>query len=155
MKKTLLSRLVLISSIAAFSQKRIAHTKTAEEKLNEQYCSGLFKTQDGTYFDMLSDNAATSARGYLNILDWLQGRVAGLQVYTTRNNDLIPYIRNSRAGIYVDEILVSPDFLNSLSITDIAMIKIIKGPFAGGFNSPGGVIAIYTAGTDEDEETDD
>jgi outer membrane receptor protein involved in Fe transport len=97
-----------------------------------------------------------STRGYLNILDWLQGRVAGLQVYTARNNDRIPYIRNSRAGIYVDEIYRDADFLNSLPVTDIAMIKIIKGPFAGGFNSPGGVIAIYTIGTDDEgEETDD
>jgi TonB-dependent Receptor Plug Domain len=152
MKKLILSVAVLISAIAAFSQTRIAHLKTAEEKLNEEYCSGLFNTTEGTYFDMLNDNAAVSAKGYFNILDWLQGRVTGLQVYTTRNNDRIPYIRNSRAGIYVDEIPVSADFLNSLSVTDIAMIKIIKGPFAGGYNSPGGVIAIYTVGTDDDEE---
>jgi outer membrane receptor protein involved in Fe transport len=75
-----------------------------------------------------------------------------MQVYTTRNNGRIPFIRNSRAGIYVDEILMDADFLNSLPVTDIAMIKIIKGPFAGGFNSPGGVIAIYTVGTDDEEE---
>jgi hypothetical protein len=152
MKKLFISALVLISSLAVFSQKRVAHIKTAGEILNDQYCSGLFKTNEGTYFDMLNDNAALSARGYLNILDWLQGRVAGLQVYTARNNDRIPYIRNSRAGIYVDEIYRDADFLNSLPVTDIAMIKIIKGPFAGGFNSPGGVIAIYTIGTDDEDE---
>jgi TonB-dependent Receptor Plug Domain len=152
MKKLLLSAIVFISAIAAFSQTRIARNKTTEEKLNEEYCSGMFSTTEGTYFDMLNDKAAVSANGYFNILDWLQGRVAGLQVYTTRNNDCIPYIRNSRAGIYVDEIPVSADFLNSLSVNDIAMIKIIKGPFAGGFNSPGGVIAIYTVGTDDEEE---
>jgi TonB-dependent Receptor Plug Domain len=152
MKKLILSAIVFMSAIAAFSQTRIARNKTAGEKLNEEYCSGMFKTTEGTYFDMLNDNAALSAKGYFNVLDWLQGRVAGLQVYTTRNNDRIPYIRNSRAGIYVDEIPVSADFLNSLSVNDIAMIKIIKGPFAGGFNSPGGVIAIYTVGTDDDEE---
>jgi TonB-dependent Receptor Plug Domain len=152
MKKIILSAIVLISSIAAFSQKRTVHTKTAEEKLNEQYCSGLFNTTEGTYFDMLNDNSTLSAKGYLNILDWLQGRVAGLQVYQTRSNEFIPFIRNSRAGIYVDEVQVSPGFLNSLAVTDIAMIKVIKGPFAGGFNSPGGVIAIYTVkGGDEDE----
>jgi hypothetical protein len=156
MKKLILSAIILISIITAFSQKRTAHIKTAEENLNEKYCSGLFKTPEGTYFDMLNDNATVSAGGYLNILDWLQGRVAGLQIYTARNNDRIPFIRNSRAGIYVDEILVSADFLNSFSVTDIAMIKIIKGPFAGGFNSPGGVIAIYTISTDDEgEETDD
>jgi hypothetical protein len=152
MKKLLLFTFVLVSSIAAFSQKRTAPFKTAGEKLNEEYCSGLFSTSEGTYFDMLNDNQALSARGYLNILDWLQGRVAGLQVYTTRNNDRIPFIRNSRAGIYIDEVLRDPGALSSLPVTDIAMIKIIKGPFAGGFNSPGGVIAIYTIGTDDESE---
>lgn len=154
MKKIILFAILLTGSMAAFSQKRIAPLKTAEQRLNEEYCSDLFKTPDGTYFDMLNDNTALSANGYYNILDWLQGRVAGLQVYTLRNNDRIAYIRNSRASIYVDEILMDPDFLNSLPVTDIAMIKIIKGPSAGVFGSAGGVIAIYTMGTDV-EETDD
>jgi len=153
MKKILLSAFVFAISIAAFSQKRIAPTKTAEQILNEEYCSGLFKTPDGTYFDMLDDNATISARSYFNILDWLQGRVAGLRVYTLRNNDRLPLIRNSLARIYVDEIPVASDFLNSLPVTDIAMIKIIKGPSAGVFGA-GGIIAIYTIGTDDegDEE---
>ena len=154
MKKLLLSAMVLLISIASFSQTRIARVKTREELLNEQYCSGLFKTYDGTYFDLVNDNATISAKGYNNILDWLEGRVAGLQVYKARNNERIPFIRNSRAGIYVDEMAVSPDFLNSLSVNDIAMIKIIKGPFAGAINSPGGVIAIYTVGGDDEEEED-
>ena len=152
MKKLLLSVFIITFSIAAFSQKRIAPTKTAEQRLNEEYCSGLFSTPDGTYFDMLDDNATISARSYLNILDWLQGRVAGLQVYTLRNNDRLPLIRNSLASIYVDEIPITPDFLNSLPVTDIAMIKIIKGPSAGVFGASGGVIAIYTISTDEEEE---
>lgn len=154
MKKLLLSAVVLISSLAAFSQKRTAHIKSAGEKLNEEYCSGLFNTPDGIYFDMLNDNTAIGAGSYQNILDWLQGRVAGLQVYSTRNNELIPYIRNSRASIYVDEILTNPGYLNSLPVSDIAMIKIIKGPFAG-FGAPGGVIAIYTINTGDEEEEDE
>lgn len=151
MKKLALLTLVITTSLSVFSQKRIAHQKTVEEKLNDEYCTGMFKTNDGTYFDMLNDNVATSAASYLNILDWLQGRVAGLQIYTRRDRTPVPYIRGSRAGIYVDEIYHDADFLNSLPVTDIAMIKIIKGPFAGGFNSPGGVIAIYTIATDDEE----
>jgi hypothetical protein len=151
MKKLMLISFILISSAAVFSQQRIAQYKPPGKRLNEEYCTGMFKTIDGTYFDMLNDNTALSARGYLNILDWLQGRVAGLQIYTTRNNTLIPFIRNSRAGIFVDEMYRDADFLDVLPVTDIAMIKIIKGPFAGGFNSPGGVIAIYTIRGDEEE----
>jgi hypothetical protein len=153
MKKLILSSIAFIGFISAFSQIRIAGVKTKEELLNEQYCNGLFKTADGTYFDLLNDNATLGAKGYVDVLDWLEGRVAGLQVYVTKNNASIPYIRNSKAGIYIDEVQVSAESLNSLPVNDIAMIKIIKGPFAGGFNNPGGVIAIYTArGEDAEEE---
>ena len=149
MKKIGLILLVCISTFTAFGQKRIA-PKSPEEKLNEEYCSGLFKMEDGVIFDLLSDN--TSANSYYNILDWLNGRVAGLQVYTLRNGVRMPVIRNQRTSIYVDEIPVSADFLTALSVNDIAMIKIIKGPFAGGFNSSGGAIAIYTVRGDDDED---
>ena len=148
MKKIGLILLVCISTFTAFGQKRIA-PKSPEEKLNEEYCSGLFKMEDGVIFDLLSDN--TSANSYYNILDWLNGRVAGLQVYTLRNGVRIPVIRNQRTSIYVDEIPVSADVLNSLPVTDIAMIKVIKTPFYGGFNGGGGAIAVYTIrGEDED-----
>jgi hypothetical protein len=152
MKKLLLFTLVFTASLTVFSQKRIAHQKTVEETLNDEYCTGMFKTHDGTYFDMLNDNVATSAVSYLNILNWLQGRVAGLQIYTRRDGTPVPYIRGNRAGVYVDEIYHDADFLDALPVTDIAMIKIIKGPFAGGFNSPGGVIAIYTIDMGDEQE---
>jgi len=153
MKKTIFAAGLLFFTIAAFSQTRLKQPKTKEQQLNAQYCSGLFSTPEGTYFDMLDDNTNLSAKGYSNILDWLNGRVAGLQVYTTRGNLRVPFIRNSKAGIYVDEVPVTPDFMNALSVNDIAMIKVIKGPFAGAVNSPGGVIAIYTVrGEDEEED---
>jgi hypothetical protein len=152
MKKLfLLPALILLISVIASGQRRITQPKSVEEILNEEYCTGMFKTIEGTYFDMLNDRNAISASSYLNILDWLQGRVAGLQVHTGQSNVRIPYIRNSRAGIYVDEMLVSPSFLNMLSVSDIAMIKIIKGPFAGGFGGPGGAVAIYTIRGEEED----
>ena len=100
-------------------------------------------------FDILSDN--TTVNSYFNILDWLEGRVAGLQVFTLRNGIRIPVIRSQQTTIYVDEVPVSPDFLNSLPVTDIAMIKVIKTPFFGGSKGGGGAIAIYTINTGEDE----
>jgi hypothetical protein len=149
MKRYLLIIPLLLLCIAGFSQKKVARPKTADQILNETYCSGLFSTSDGVYFDLL-DNTATS--GFFNIFDWLNGRVAGLQVYTTRNNVRLPYIRNQLAGVYVDEIRRDPDFLNLLPVTDIAMIKVIKGPFLGGFGGASGAIAIYTIGTEDEVE---
>ena len=153
MKKLILIVMILSFSWNAFSQKRIAATRTKEEVLNETYCSGLFSTLHADYFDLVNDETTASSTAYFNILDWLQGRVAGLQVYTTRDNIRVPFIRNQRASVFVDEMRISYDFLNSLPVSDIAMVKIIKGPFAGGFGGGGGAIAIYTMrGDDENEE---
>ena len=154
MKKT-----IVIMAALALSFSVIAQTYTGkrplspQEKLNEEYCSGLFKLYEGTIIDVQNDNTTKS---YLNILNWLQGRVAGLQVYHRRDGTAIAYIRNSRAGLYIDEIPVDPGYVNTLSVSDIAMIKIIKGPFAGGLgNFSGGVIAIYTIKGDDEEEEEE
>lgn len=154
MKKVLLFILISTFSISAFSQKRIAPQKTREEILNETYCTGLFTTLDADYFDFLDDRVSNSAMGYLNVLDWLQGRVAGLQIYNAKYNTRIPYIRNQRAGVFVDEIRVDYNFLSMLPVTDIAMIKVIKGPFGNTSGGPGGTIAIYTIRGGDEEEID-
>lgn len=153
MKKLVFISMILVFSISALSQKRLAQPKSKDELLNEKYCSGLFSTLHADYFDLLDDQNAASATIYQNVLDWLQGRVAGFQVYTTRYNVRIPFLRNQLASVFVDEIPVSYDYLNMLPVTDIAMIKIIKGPFLGGWGAAGGAIAIYTIrGEDEEEE---
>ena len=92
-------------------------------------------------------------QAYFNILDWLEGRVAGLQVFVSRSGIRVPVIRGSIATIFVDEMRIDPSFLNSLSTNDIAMIKVIKGPFAGAVgNGGGGTIAIYTLKGEEEED---
>ena len=128
----------------------MAAPKSYKEILNEKYSTGLFKSADGTIIDIAAENV----QPYFNILDWLDGRIAGLQVYNTRGGVRIPVIRGSIATIFLDEIRLDPSYLNILSVNDIAMIKVIKGPFAGAVgNGGGGVIAIYTLkGEDEEEE---
>jgi hypothetical protein len=117
--------------------------------LNEQYASGIFKDAEGTIIDVEKENV----QAYFNILDWLNGRVAGLQIYITRTGTRVPVIRGSAATIFVDEMRMDASFLNSLSVNDIAMIKVIKGPFAGAVGNGGrGTIAIYTIRNEEEEE---
>jgi hypothetical protein len=154
MKKVLFFIMISAFSISVFSQKRIAPQKTWKEILNETYCTGLFTTLDADYFDFLDDRVSNSAMGYLNVLDWLQGRVAGLHIYNAKYNTRIPYIRNERAGVFVDEVRVDYDFLSMLPVTDIAMIKVIKGPFGNPTGGPGGTIAIYTIRGDEENPFD-
>jgi len=51
---------------------------------------------------------------------------------------------------------MDPSYLNVLSVNDIAMIKVIKGPFAGAIgNGGGGTIAIYTIKANDEEEKED
>jgi hypothetical protein len=149
MKKFFLSVSFLTLVITGFGQVKIASPKTTDQLLNEKYCGPLFSTADATYFDML-DTRNISAQGYTNILDWLQGRVAGLRIFNTSPYTRVAYIRNQKAAVYIDEMPVTDDFVNNIPVADIAMIKIIKDPFISGWRGPGGVIAIYTIRGDED-----
>lgn len=154
MKKIIAVVIALVTVISVSAQYKNAERqpRSLEDKLNEMYTTGLFKTTDGTILDVASDN---SARGYFNILNWLQGRVAGLQIYPSRSGVPIPVIRGGMPGIYVDEMPVSASYLNMLNINDIAIVKVIKTPFYGGFNGGNGAIAIYTLGGEEEEEDEE
>jgi len=153
MKKILLITTLFTIGISAFAQVNLSKSPNSrKEILNEQYASGLFKNAEGTIIDVENENV----QGYLNILDWLNGRVAGLQIFVTRSGIRVPVIRGSAATIFVDEMQMDPSYLNFLSVNDIAMIKVIKGPFAGAIgNGGGGTIAIYTIRADDDEEEED
>jgi len=154
MKKILLIITTLFTiGISAFTQVNLSKTPNSrKEILNEQYASGLFKNAEGTIIDVENENV----QGYLNILDWLNGRVAGLQIFVTRSGIRVPVIRGSAATIFVDEMRMDPSYLNFISVNDIGMIKVIKGPFAGAIgNGGGGTIAIYTIKADDEEEEED
>ena len=116
--------------------------KTATEKLNEQLSSGLFNSNNEMIFDFV--NEQQNAMGYYNILQWLQGRVAGLSV-NIQDGEYVPYIRGSQASLYLDEMPADASLIGSVNVSDIAMIKVIKGPSALMTGSGGGTIAIYTA----------
>ena len=151
MKRILLIASLITTTISAMAQTRLSNPKNPKELLNDKYASSLFKSADGTIFDL--ENETVGA--YFNILDWLEGRVAGLQVFVSRTGIRVPVIRGSAATIFVDEIRMDPSYLNFLSVNDIAMIKVIKGPFVGAIgNGGGGTIAIYTIKADEEEEED-
>jgi len=152
MKKIALLVSASFLSLVLFAQRYPGNTSAStEEKLNDEYCTGPFKTREGTIIDLVNKNE--SAKTYLNILEWLQGRVAGLQIYYTRYGIPVPFIRNTRASIFVDEMPVDAGYVNNLPVADIAMLKIIKQPFVGAIgNGGGGVIAIYTLKGDDDED---
>ena len=151
MKKIFLIAALITTTVGAMAQKYTSRVKSPKELLNDKYTSGLFKNAEGTIFDIESETVGA----YFNILDWLEGRVAGLQVFVSGSGVRVPVIRGSVATIFVDEMRMDALFLNALPVNDIAMIKVIKGPFAGAVgNGGGGTIAVYTIRAEEEEEAD-
>ena len=114
-------------------------TKSPVQLLDEKYASGLF-SGDGYQFDLVNDPVAWSA---MNIFTYLQGKVAGLQVNTTSNPPSLQW-RGGSPQLYLDEIATDADFVSSVSVNDVAYIKVFRPPFMGGFNGANGAIAIYT-----------
>lgn len=150
MKNLLIATALLISSLAGMAQGRYIGNREPVSPYPE-YVSPLFRTIQGDYFNLEQASNAPGVYGYTNILDWLQGRVAGLQVYTIRGNR-IAFMRNYPATIYVDEIRTDASMLNMLPVADIALIKVIKGPNAGILSGPGGAIVVYTKRGEAEEE---
>ncbi|MDH6254116.1 hypothetical protein M2347_003843 [Chryseobacterium sp. H1D6B] len=134
MQKIINERITDIEEVKLKGQK-----KNSTKKLNEELSSPLFKSADEQIFDFVNTNNQAST----NILQWLQGRVAGLQIQF-QGGSYTASLRGSKIGIYLDEMQVDADQVNSISVSDIAMVKVIKGYFAGGFGGGNGAIAIYT-----------
>jgi hypothetical protein len=60
-----------------------ARVKSATQLLDEKYTSPLFSSGDAYQFDVASDPLANNS---LNVLEYLRGRVAGLQIVANGNN---------------------------------------------------------------------
>ncbi len=123
-------------------------TKTPVEVLEDKYPSGLFKGGDGYQFDLLNDPRARSSIGIFN---YLQGQVAGLQISTAGGGNA-PSLswRGSIPQLYVDEVPTDASLVSSMSVSDVAYIKVMRPPFFGGSGGgAGGAIAIYTRRGDD------
>ncbi|WP_299707893.1 TonB-dependent receptor plug domain-containing protein [uncultured Pontibacter sp.] len=84
-----------------------------------------------------------------NIIESLQGRVAGLQIYRAGQNDFRARIRGSQnPPLYLlDGMPVDESITSQLNQFDISRIEILKSPASAGLyggRASGGVIALYT-----------
>ena len=111
--------------------------KDPKEELDKQLSTGMFNSLNSTIFDFVNEDQ--HAEGSINILEWLQGRAAGLTFQRNSSGINVPYIRGQQAKLYLDEIATDPSMISTLPINNIAMVKIIKG--AGLI---GDAVAIYT-----------
>lgn len=117
--------------------KLVGKKQDPKEELNKQLSSGMFNSVDATIFDFVNEDQ--HAAGSTNILDWLQGRAAGLTFQRNGSGENVPYIRGSQAKLYLDETPTDPSMISSLPISNIAMVKVIKGS-----GLIGNAVVIYT-----------
>lgn len=154
MKRALLIVVACGMFLTGYAQKGSSAVPVSKnEELNRAYCRGLFRSAEGLYFDLLDQSSANGIAAYQNILDWLQGRVPGLTLVARNDFSRVPYLRNTPASVFINEIPMAYESLASVPVTDIAMVKVIRTPFMGGMgNASGGAIAIYTIGAEGLEE---
>ena len=117
--------------------KLVGKKKDPKEELDKQLSTGMFSSMNSTVFDFVNEDQ--HATGSSNILDWLQGRAAGLTFQRNNSGLNVPYIRGQQAKLYLDEVLTDPSMIANLPVTNIAMVKIIKGS-----GLLGDAVAVYT-----------
>ncbi|HET7116602.1 MAG TPA: hypothetical protein VFI29_08935 [Hanamia sp.] len=123
-----------------------ANPKNTLAEMDKKYTSGLFSGGDAREFDLLNDPFALSS---LDIFQYLQGKVAGLQINTTSNPPTLSW-RGGTPQLYVDEVSTQPDMVQSIPVSDVAYLKVFPPPFMGGIGGgSGGAIAIYTRRGDD------
>lgn len=117
-----------------------AKKKNLTAELNNKLSSPLYRSMSETVFDFVNENQSASSQ---NILQWLQGRAAGLTI-SYENGIPTPYIRQAKANVYLDEMLTDASTLTGLSSDNIAMVKIIKDGAIGMSGGGSGGVLIYT-----------
>jgi len=133
-------KVIVLDSITVVSR-----VKTLEEKMDDEYTSGLFKGGNARTF-ILSNDIASG--GYANVLNYLQGKIAGLAISLDGSGNASATWRGSTPSFFRDEFGVDITTLMQMSMSDVAMIKVFEPPFSGGFDpnggGEGGAIAVYT-----------
>jgi hypothetical protein len=80
----------------------------------------------------------------MNALQYLQGKVAGLQIHGS-GADYSLDRRGSTPALFIDEMPADVELLTNIAMTDVAYIKVIDPPFMGAVGGgAGGAIAVYT-----------
>ncbi len=115
---------------------------SAADKLEKEYASGLFSSGNARIFAVEDDPFAQSS---MSILDYLRGKVAGLQINIAGPDGGSITRRGSNTDVFLNEMNIDISLLQSTPISDVAMIKVFDPPFFGSFGGgAGGAVAVYT-----------
>ncbi len=115
--------------------------KSKQEIIDEEYTSGLFSGGDSRIFLPEDDPAFLSSQ---TILDYLNGRVAGLQISVAGTDATLTW-RGSKTALFMNEIeQQDASLIQSISMSEVAMVKVFPPPFFGAIGAgAGGAIAVY------------
>lgn len=114
--------------------------KSKEQILDEEYTSGFFSGGDARTFSPDDDPFFSVSQ---NVFQYLQGRVAGLQISTSGGETSVSW-RGSKTSLFLNEIEQEPIVIEDIPMSDVAMIKVFHPPFFGAFlGGAGGAIAVY------------
>jgi len=114
--------------------------KPLAQQQDEKYTSGLFSGGFARVFDVENDPLAQTSQ---SVLDYLQGRVAGLQISTSGQGSITR--RGSNTDVFLNEMQADIELLQSTSMHDVALIKVFDPPFFGAAGGgAGGAVAVYT-----------
>ena len=121
-----------------------AKIASEKEKYEKKYVSARMNSITAKEIDFITNPPSST----LNIFDYLQGRVTGLNI--TGAPDYFINYRNTRTltggnipmNILLDEFQVEASLVATLRVQDVAMVKLFP---VGGLNGgAGGTLAIYT-----------
>lgn len=115
-----------------------AKKPTPVETTEKRYASGMFAGGDGYTFDLTQENPTS-----FNVFQYLQARVPGLQITGDMNNPTLSW-RGGAPGVYLDQMQTDISAVANIPMSDVALIKVFRPPFMGGFGGSNGGIAIWT-----------
>jgi hypothetical protein len=126
-----------------------AKTKKPVDIVNKDYTTGMFASMNASVFDFVNDPPKPGSQ---RILDYLQGKIAGLTIERRNGSYRVTSTRAmSITGglipvqIFLNEIPVEPEVLLSLPVSEIALVKYFKAGsnMMAGFGISGRLV-IYT-----------
>lgn len=138
-------RIRLLASTATLKEVIVrSRINSREDELNATYVqNGLFKDPSSErVFDVMNDVRALSS---FNVLQYLKGIVPGLDVIENSEDGTIVSWRGSRTALFLNEVQVSAGVLETLPMSDIALVKTFRPPFFGAaLGGSGGAVVVYT-----------
>ncbi len=127
-----------------------AKLKTRIQEMDEKYTrSAFFQGGNAKTFNLVDDITSASSP---SVFSYLQSRVAGLQITNAFSQNPSATRRGSPVAFFMNEMSVDAAMLSSLSMAEIAYVKVFDPPFfAAVGGGAGGAIAVYTRVGNDDK----